>query len=149
MRPSFRGLLAFSVFFTAIAAPFAARADTASAEPGKAADCLYRDAHYGNGAVICVAPQYGQRCTNGVWSTPIHDEGFDKMCAGAQIAVPGVPAAQCLYHDFKYAPGAMICVAPHIGLTCNPDGGWVPAANVERACANAQIPNPATQPASK
>jgi hypothetical protein len=141
------GHLALIVSVVIEMVPVATLADTPPPDPAKAQECLYRDSHYGNGAIVCVAPQYGQRCTNGAWAPPTRDEGVDKICANAQVLVPGPTASQCLYHDAKYAPGALICAAPHTGLACNPDGGWSAAANLDKACANAQIPNPAVQPA--
>jgi hypothetical protein len=155
MRVPFGSLAAFATFLVAgsilvarSTVSYAAAADTAPGDTAqKVPECLYRDAHYGPGAVICVAPQFGQRCDKGTWTKPTSEESFDKICASAKISVPGIPPAQCMYHDVKYAPGAMICVAPHFGLICNTDGGWNPAGGFEKACANAQIPAP-TYPAA-
>jgi hypothetical protein len=149
MRALFKSLAAFATVLVAgSTVSYAAAADAAPADAEKKPpECVFRDAHYGPGAVICVAPQFGQQCTNGAWTKPTSDDSFNKICASAQIPVPGIPAAQCLYHDVKYAPGAMICVAPRVAQICNTDGGWAPPEDFEHACANAQIPAP-TYPAA-
>jgi hypothetical protein len=146
MRAPLITLAAFSILSMAPIGAKAAAAADASAPP----ECIFRDAHYGLGAVICVAPQFGQLCQPDGWSLPTGDKGLDKTCAGAQIPVPGVPPPQCIYHDVKYTPGAIICVAPHFGQTCTDNGAWSLATatnDFDKACANAQIPAP-TYPAA-
>jgi hypothetical protein len=116
-------------------------------EPPKPSQCLYGDAKYGQGAVICVAPQFGQQCgKDSKWDSPTKEAPFDTICAGARASVPGVPPAQCIYHDVKYAPDAMICVAPSYMQICGNAGVWSPAVRFD-PCKNAQIPAP-TYPAA-
>jgi hypothetical protein len=145
----------------AIAALLVARSITAQAAPTDAVPttpvCTYRDAHYGPGALICVAPKVGQICgDDGHWVTPT--QSFREACANAQIPVPGAPTpapapasssspTQCKYHDVTYAEGAMICVAPRFGQTCTSNGSWSPFSSdkdFKTACENAQIPAPAS-----
>jgi hypothetical protein len=94
--------------------------------------------------VICVAQAFGQQCHNdGTWEKPTNQDPIDKVCAGAKISVPGTPPAQCIYHDVKYAPGAVICVAPEFGQACSSDGVWGPASTeFDKKCDKAQIPAP-------
>jgi hypothetical protein len=102
--------------------------------------CLYRDAHYGQGAFICVAPNMAQQCgPDSKWDPP----ASQSACANAQISIPG----QCIYHDVKYATGARICVGPRLGMSCTDNGSWVSDKDIADACKNAQIPAP-TYPAS-
>lgn len=145
MRAPFRISATCATLF--VAGSMASYAAAADAEK-KVSECQYRDAHYGPGAVICVAPGFGQECDDkSTWTKPTSADSLDKICASAKIPVPGLPPAQCIYHDVKYAPGALICVAPNFGQICNADGGWNPIASFERPCANAQIPAP-TYPAA-
>jgi hypothetical protein len=122
----------------------AAAADSANAATG----CLYRDAHYGTNAVICVAPGFAQLCDkDNTWKPPAKDPPYNEVCANAKISIPGTPPAQCTYHDVKYAIGATICVGPNFGLSCNDNGSWDRDPNLKKACDHAQIPAP-TYPAS-
>src|ERR1700688_3990241 len=124
MRAPLRSFAAFvTLLVVGPTVSYPAPADTAKSST----ECMYRDAKYGPGAVICVAPAFGQQCADsGKWSDPASKDPFDKMCAGAKIEVPGTPQVQCLYHNVKYTPGARICVAPKFGMTCGSDGGWSP-----------------------
>lgn len=155
MRAPFRSLAAVTTLLVAGSmVPNADAADPAPAAPPAPPappQCLYRDAKYGLGAVICVAPQFGQQCNkDSAWTDPTNKDPFDKVCASAKISVPGIPPAQCIYHDVKYAPGAIICVAPEYGQMCLPDGGWGVPSDFE-GCKNAQVPAPtySAAPASK
>ncbi|MGA2793786.1 MAG: hypothetical protein ABSE69_09655 [Roseiarcus sp.] len=141
----FRASAAFATLL--MARSMVAEAGAVDAGPTKPPLCSYRDANYGPNAVICVAPEFGQTCgKDGTWLPP----ASEKACANAQIPVPGIPPAQCMYHDVKYSPNAVICVAPRFGQICNTDGVWKPATDgggFDKACANAQIPAP-TYPAA-
>lgn len=131
----------------AAAAPVDTGKPADAGKPAPPPQCLYRDAKYGLGAVICVAPKFGQQCDkDGKWTGPMNEEA----CAGAQIYVPGFPPAQCIYHDVKYAPNALICVAPSVGQVCGTDGVWSPVTGFG-PCKNAPIPAPTypAAPASK
>jgi len=124
----------------------AATADPVATQSTKSTLCTYRDANYGLNAVICVAPKFGQVCEDGgKWSNPKSTENLDQACANAQIPAPGVPPAQCLYRDVKFALGSLICVAPHFAQECGDNGRWititpVPGTAYYKACADAQIP---------
>jgi hypothetical protein len=149
MRAPIRSLAAVATLLVAGSmVPNADAADPASPAPPQ---CLYRDAKYGLGATICVAPQFGQQCNkDSAWTDPTNKDPFDKVCASAKISVPGIPPAQCIYHDVKYAPGAIICVAPKVRQMCNIDGGWTTPSGDDN-CKNAQTPAPTypAAPASK
>jgi hypothetical protein len=167
MRTPSRSLAAFAAlllvaFATLLmegsVAAYAAGADAAPGDtsppkppkPPKPSECQYRDAKYGEGAMICVAPGFAQICDDkSKWSDPTQAAPYHEVCAHAQISVPGTPTVQCLYHDVKYVPGAKICVGPKYGLLCSPDGVWTTDldASFEDACAKAQIPAP-TYPAA-
>ena len=74
---------------------------------------------------------------------------FRKVCAYAPLPNPGTPAAcstpaliECLYHDKKYAPGAVICVGPKFGQSCESNGSWKDVPD-RTACANTPIPTSA------
>lgn len=148
MRAPFRSLSAFATLLVAgWMVPDGAVADPPPGDTGKPSQCLYGDAKYGLGAVICVAPQFGQQCgKDSKWDPPTKEAPFDTICARARASVPGVPPAQCIYHDVKYAPDAMICVAPGYMQICGTAGVWSPAAPFG-PCENAQIPAP-TYPAA-
>ncbi len=146
MRGPFRSLAAVTTLM--MAGSMVPNADAADPAPPQ---CLFRDAKYGLGAVICLAPQFGQQCNkDGAWTDPTNKDPFDKVCASAKISVPGIPPAQCIYHDVKYAPGAIICVAPKNGQMCLTDGGWGVPSDFG-GCNDAQIPAPTypAAPASK
>jgi hypothetical protein len=161
MRTPSRSLAAFAaLFLVAFAtllmegsvAAYAAGADDAPGDKSKKpSECEYRDAKYGEGAMICVAQGFAQICGDkSKWSDPTQAAPYDKVCANAKISVPGAPPVQCLYHDVKYAVGAKICVGPYYGLACIADGEWVPEPDTtgfKKSCANAQIPAP-TYPAA-
>jgi hypothetical protein len=136
MRAPFFSLAALATLL--LAGSVAPDADAADSPPS----CSYGGLPYGNGAVICVAPKFGQKCDDkGKWGDPMNEHPFDTLCARAPDSVPGVPPIQCTYHDVKYSPGAKICVAPKFEQTCRTDGGWDSVASVD-ACTNAQIPTP-------
>jgi hypothetical protein len=131
---------------------YAVAADDAPGDKSKKPpECEYRDAKYGEGAMICVAPGFAQICGDkSKWGDPTQAAPYDKVCASAKISVPGAPPVQCLYHDVKYVPGSKICVGPYYGLACTDDGKWVPEPDdtgFKISCANAQIPAP-TYPAA-
>jgi hypothetical protein len=145
----------------AIATLLVARSIAAQSAPTDAAPttpaCTYRDAHYGPGAMICVAPKLSQICgDDGQWAAPTL--AFREACANAQVPVPGAatPASAaasssgptlCTYHDVKYSEGSMICVAPRFGQTCISNGSWSAFSSdkdFKTACENAQIPAPAS-----
>lgn len=131
--------------FILISGLFASRVALGASEddPSKRAanGCLFRDSRYGAGMVICVGPSYGQECgEDGRWKDSTNQPPFDKICASAKTAIPG-EASQCTYHDVKYSPGALICVAPRYGQICDKAGSW--SATREDACLHAQIPAPA------
>ncbi len=132
----------------------------ADAPAWPAGACIYRDSHYSIGAVVCVAPHYGQTCgKDGGWTEASNDGALKDACASAQIATNPTPPAPtsvtCAYHAIAYSPGSTICVAPHFGQSCvkNDDGKdahWSPVSNdavLKNACANAQIPAPTGPPA--
>ena len=96
-----------------------------------------------------------QRCNkDSAWELFTGDGDFKEACAKGQIPAPGAPATppgQCAYHDVQYAPGAVICVAPSLALTCGTGKDGVSATSAaadNRACANAQIPAPAASATS-
>jgi len=153
MRATFFCLAAFATLLVAGSmVPDADAADPAPADTGKSSQCLYGDAKYGLGAVICVAPGFGQICGDkDTWGKPTSGDPFDRICARAQTSVPGVPPAQCIYHDVKYGPNARICVAPGSAQICGVDGTWGPAISNVKECDNAQVPAPTypAPPASK
>jgi hypothetical protein len=150
MRVLFRFSATFSTLLLLAPTVAEAAADSATAQSTKPTLCTYRDANYGLKAVICVARNYAQECDDkGSWGKP----STEPACAEAQIPVPGIPPAQCLYHDVKYGPNAVICVAPKFGQTCGDNGTWSPVTSGKdfaEACKNAQIPAPLnpTAPAS-
>jgi hypothetical protein len=116
----------------------------------KTPECEYRDAKYGEGATICVAPGFAQICgEKSKWGEPTPTA----VCANAKVSVPGAPPVQCLYHDVKYVPGSKICIGPSYGLACTQDGEWTTDldARIKTVCAAAQIPAPTypAAPASK
>jgi hypothetical protein len=145
MRVPFRSLAAFAALLMAGSiVPYAAADDT---PPKKdVPECLYRDAHYGLGAVICVALQFGQQCgEGGKWELPTDKNDFSKVCAKAQTPIPGILPVQCIYHDVNYALGAIICVGPRYGLKCESNSEWKKpkdSGTLEEVCRNAQIPSP-------
>jgi hypothetical protein len=139
MRGPFRSLDALAVVL--VSASMMSYAVAADPSPSQ---CLYRDAHYGQGAIICLAPNVAQQCgPDSKWDPP----AGQSSCANAQISVPGMPPNQCIYHDVKYATGARICVGPRLGMGCAENGSWVLDKDIADACKNAQIPAP-TYPAS-
>lgn len=140
----------------------ATAADLPSWPPGT---CVYRDLHYTNGTVICVAPHFGQMCKDGVWTPPTNEAPLQEpprqeaplqvVCATAQIPTnpapptPIPPSVACTYHGVQYSDGSQICIAPGVAQKCaknsdGKDGSW----NVESAsaCDKAQIPNPGAAP---
>jgi hypothetical protein len=160
MRTPSRSLAAFAAlllvaFATLLmegsVAAYAAGADAAPGDKSKKpSECEYRDAKYGEGAMICVAQGFAQICGDkSKWGDPTQAAPYNAVCEHAQISVPGTPTVQCLYHDVKYVPGAKICVGPKYGLLCSPDGVWTTDldASFESACDKAQIPAP-TYPAA-
>jgi hypothetical protein len=54
--------------------------------------CTYHDVHYSAGAMICVAPGYGQTCgKEGSWSTfdaTSKNQPFFEACKGAPVIPP-------------------------------------------------------------
>lgn len=139
----------------------AAAADAPSWPPGT---CVYRDLHYTNGTVICVAPHFGQTCNkDGVWDPPTNAAPLPNVaplqdvCASAQVptnpapSTPPPPAVACTYHSIQYSDGSTICVAPSRAQTCKKgldgkDGSWDPEVTNDE-CAKAQIPAPTGPPA--
>jgi hypothetical protein len=144
---------------TALAALALTTLNLAAADSGStSSQCIYRDSHYGVGALICVGPQVGQKCSKDGWADDV-DFVAATACTGASIPSPGAPPpAQCTYRDTKYTQYAVICVAPGVAEICNKDGSWTPAAPdlklsidfFKTACAAAQIPtwNPAPSSSS-
>jgi hypothetical protein len=125
----------------------------ATPEPGTSSlpKCIYNNASYTSGAVICVGPGFGQSCNDkGFWDALNSPESLKDACVKAQFTSPGAaerPAipANCTYHDVSYTNGAIICIAPGFGQTCNPNGSWSDfskAGIFATACKNAQIPSP-------
>ena len=141
MRAPFRSLAAFATLLVAssmvpdadAADPAPAAADPAPADKGKApadtgksSQCSYGGLAYGDGAVICVAPKFGQKCDDkGKWGAPRRTNiRSTHYVRGRQIPFPVFLRIQCTYHDVKYSPGANICVAPKLEQKCRTDGGW-------------------------
>jgi hypothetical protein len=123
-------------------------ADAPSWPPGT---CVYRDLHYTNGTIICVAPHFGQICKDGVWTPPSteaplqepplqepprqepprqeasrQEASLQEVCATAQIPTNPTPptpqpTAMCTYHGVQYSLGSSICVAPGQSQECASD----------------------------
>jgi hypothetical protein len=157
MRVIFQVLAAFATL--SLGAPMVVKA---ASGPDSPPSCIYRDSHYGNNAVVCIAPGYGQICdANGKWGDPTNNDKIQQLCATAQIPVPGITPVQCIYHDVKYTEGSFICVAPYYGQSCGKNGMWekeqiaaIPRKEASGKevfydpCANAQVPTWNPAPAS-
>jgi len=152
MRAIGIGFVAVIVSMSTAAEPETAT-PPAPAAPTPPSKCIYNNAIYTQGAVICVGPQFGQSCGNtGSWNDLSNAAGsFKEACANAQFTSPGAvepPAipAKCTYHDVTYTNGAVICIGPKFGQTCNPNGSWSDfsrnAGTFAAACKDAQVPSP-------
>jgi hypothetical protein len=159
-------LTGVSSILTALSLSTAIAADAPSWPQGT---CVYRDLHYTNGTVICIAPHFGQICNkDGVWDVPNNARPLQELCETAQIPTnpsPSTPspAAMCTYHGVQYSVGSTICVAPHLAQRCELRIGTESRSVKEvvqwsfvdhspdsdlffKWCENAQIPNPAAPP---
>jgi len=67
------------------------------------------------------------------------------VVAAAAGDVPPPATPTCTYHDVKYSPGALICLAPQSMQKCNDKGVWeqsTEGGDFKQACAKGQIPAP-------